>query len=303
MNKHFFLSMLCMASLAAQSQHVVWFDEPTTLKGRACWWQGVPADQQGKQKPVAAGGFNWNSDSEWEARSLPLGNGSIGCNVMGSVATERYTLNEKTLWRGGPNTAKGPADYWAQNKQSAHLLPEIRQALLDGDWDKAGQLTSSNFNSTVPYEATGEPQFRFGSFTTMGELCVETGLDESGVKHYRRALSLDSAYAKVSFEAPDGVSYERTTFVSYPANVMAVRFSASQPGKQHLQISYTPSPVGEGKFVFDGQGLLTYDGRLDNNQLRYVVRLRVLPKGGTCTYKDGKLLKDDDVVKPKTSNK
>ena len=298
MNKHFFLSMLCMASLAAQSQHVVWFDEPTSLKGRACWWQGVPADQQGKQKPVAAGGFNWNSDSEWEARSLPLGNGSIGCNVMGSVATERYTLNEKTLWRGGPNTAKGPADYWAQNKQSAHLLPEIRQALLDGDWDKAGQLTSSNFNSTVPYEATGEPQFRFGSFTTMGELCVETGLDEAGVKHYRRALSLDSAYAKVSFEAPDGASYERTTFVSYPANVMAVRFSASQPGKQQLQITYTPSPVGEGKFVFDGQGLLTYDGRLDNNQLRYVVRLRVMPKGGTCTYKEGKLCVDraDEVV-------
>ncbi|MDY5767084.1 MAG: glycoside hydrolase N-terminal domain-containing protein, partial [Alloprevotella sp.] len=229
--KHLFLtSCLALASWTCTAQNVVWFDQPTSLKGQSCWWQGIPEAERGKTKPIAAGGMNWNVDAEWEQRSLPLGNGSIGCNVMGSIETERFTLNEKTLWRGGPNTAKGPADYWAQNKESAHLLPEIRQAFTDGDWNKAAILTSQNFNSTVPYEATGEPQFRFGSYTTMGELLVATGIDESNTRDYRRALSLDSAYAKVSFATADGVRYERSTFVSYPANVMAVRFAASQPG-------------------------------------------------------------------------
>lgn len=283
------LWLACLGCSSLQAQHVVWFDEPTSLKGRACWWQGIPDDQRGKQKPVAAGGMNWNVDAEWEQRSLPLGNGSIGCNVMGSIATERYTLNEKTLWRGGPNTAKGPQDYWSQNKESAHLLPEIRQAFVDGDWNKAAILTQQNFNSTVPYEATGEPQFRFGSFTTMGELCIATGIDESGVSHYRRALSLDSALATVSFDAADGTHFERTTFVSYPANAMAVRFTASQPGKQNLQIAYTPSPVGEGQFSYDGKGRLTYCGSLDNNHMRYTVRLQVMPKGGTCTYSNNQV--------------
>ena len=283
------LWLSCLGCTTLQAQQVVWFDEPTSLKGRACWWQGIPDDQRGKQKPVAAGGMNWNVDAEWEQRSLPLGNGSIGCNVMGSIATERYTLNEKTLWRGGPNTAKGPQDYWSQNKQSAHLLPEIRQAFLDGDWNKAANLTQQNFNSTVPYEATGEPQFRFGSFTTMGELCIATGIDEAGVSHYRRALSLDSALATVSFDAADGTHFNRTTFVSYPANVMAVRFTASQPGRQNLQIAYTPSPVGEGQFSYDGKGRLTYCGSLDNNHMRYTVRLQVMPQGGTCSYSNNQL--------------
>lgn len=72
--------------------------------------------------------------------SLPIGNGSLGGNVMGSIAAERITLNEKTLWRGGPNTEKGAAYYWNVNKESAHLLPEIRQAFTDGNQKKQKNL-------------------------------------------------------------------------------------------------------------------------------------------------------------------
>ena len=82
----------------------VWFDRPTTLAGRAVW--NRPFD-----------GMN-NPDAEWETQSLPIGNGSIGANVMGSVAVERLTFNEKTLWLGGPNTAKGAAYYWDVNRKN-----------------------------------------------------------------------------------------------------------------------------------------------------------------------------------------
>ena len=56
------LWLSCLGCTTLQAQQVVWFDEPTSLKGRACWWQGIPDDQRGKQKPVAAGGMNWNVD-------------------------------------------------------------------------------------------------------------------------------------------------------------------------------------------------------------------------------------------------
>ena len=297
--KHLLLSfvMLCVPAVV-QAQHVVWFDKPNSLAGKACWWGGHPERYDAQHKPVRAGDSHTNADPEWERRSLPLGNGSIGCNVMGSVATERYTLNEKTLWRGGPNTAKGPADYWAQNKESAHLLPEIRQALRDSDFQKAAYIMAYNFNSTVPYESDGEPQFRFGSFTTLGELCIGTGLSDEGISHYSRSLQLDSAYATVRFTAADGVSYERSTFISYPANVMAVRFSASQRGKQHLHIAYTPNPLGEGTFSNPGKGEVLYSGHLDNNGMHYAVRLRVLPRGGSMHYADGALQVDgaDEVL-------
>ena len=287
--KHLLLTALAtIATATMHAQNTIWFSEPTTLEGRAIWYGGHPERYSKSNKPINAGDAAQNSDHEWEYRSLPLGNGSIGCNVMGSVSVERYTLNEKTLWRGGPNTAKGPQDYWDQNKQSAHLLKEIRQAFADNDWNKAANLTASNFNSNVPYEATGEPQFRFGSFTTMGELCIATGIDEKTVSDYRRTLSLDSALATVSF-CSDGVCYVRNTFISYPANTMAIRFKASAKGRQNLVVDYTPNPVSEPLHMSWENNSFTYVGELDNNHMKYAVRITVLPKGGILSTANNKI--------------
>lgn len=282
-------SLLFLSGAAAQAQNVVWFDEPNSLQGRNSWWAGSVVNYSNGQKTTDAAKRSGNYNHEWEYRSLPLGNGSIGCNVLGGISTELYSLNEKTLWRGGPNTAKGPKDYWDQNKESAHLLKDIRQAFLDGDWDKAANLTAQNFNSNVPYEAEREPQFRFGSYTTLGELQFATDIKDEGIQNYRRALSVDSAYATVSFTDAKGVNYVRKTFVSYPANVIAVRFSASEKGRQNMMLTYAPSPVGKGEFKADGENGLCYVGRLDNNGMEYVVRLRALAKKGKVSYVDGKL--------------
>ena len=41
--KHLLLSfvMLCVPAVV-QAQHVVWFDKPNSLAGKACWWGGHP---------------------------------------------------------------------------------------------------------------------------------------------------------------------------------------------------------------------------------------------------------------------
>ena len=129
------LGSLFAASLQAQSTDYtkglsIWFDTPNNLDGRASWYS--PA-----------------TDKAWENNSLPIGNGSLGGNVMGSIAAERITLNEKTLWRGGPNTEKGAAYYWNVNKESAHLLPEIRQAFTDGNQKKAEELVQKKATETA----------------------------------------------------------------------------------------------------------------------------------------------------------
>lgn len=162
----------------------IWFDSPNTLQGKEVW-------HSSKQ------------DASWESQSLPIGNGSIGANILGSIEAERITFNEKTLWRGGPNTAKGADYYWNVNKQSAYILDEIRKAFVEGDQKKAEKLTRENFNSEVPYEFSREKPFRFGNFTTMGEFYVETGLSTIGMSDYKRILSLDSAMAVVQFKKDD----------------------------------------------------------------------------------------------------
>uniref|UniRef100_UPI003FED5744 glycoside hydrolase family 95 protein n=1 Tax=Segatella copri TaxID=165179 RepID=UPI003FED5744 len=264
-----------------------WFDTPVTLKGQQIWYGGHPEKWTNK-KPISAGDTARNPDPDWESKSLPIGNGSIGANILGSVEAERITLNEKTLWRGGPNTKKGAAYYWNVNKNSAHVMQEIRDAFATNDWEKASQLTRKNFNSPVPYESYAEDPFRFGSFTTMGEAYIETGLSTVGMSKYRRALSLDSALATVSF-VKDEVSYQREYFISYPANVMAIRYKASRPGKQNLVFSYAPNPVSTGKMVADGKNGLLWDARLDNNDMQYAIRIRAINKGGSLSNEGGKL--------------
>lgn len=218
----------------------------------------------------------------WESQSLPIGNGSLGANIIGSVDTERITFNEKTLWRGGPNTAKGAEYYWNVNKQSAHVLDEIRKAFTEGDQQKAEMLTRQNFNSEVPYEANREKPFRFGNFTIMGEFYVETGLDTLGISDYKRILSLDSALAVVQFKKGN-VAYQRSYFISYPANVMVMRFSADRAGMQNLVFSYAPNSISQGSLSGDGDKGLVFSASLNNNGMKYVVRIQAETKGGTLS--------------------
>ena len=255
----------------------IWFDSPNTLQGKEVW-------HSSKQ------------DASWESQSLPIGNGSIGANILGSIEAERITFNEKTLWRGGPNTAKGADYYWNVNKQSAHILDEIRKAFVEGDQKKAEKLTRENFNSEVPYEFSREKPFRFGNFTTMGEFYVETGLSTIGMSDYKRILSLDSAMAVVQFKKDD-VAYQRNFFFSSPANVMVMRFSADQPGKQNLTFRYAPNPVSTGQFSADGNNGLVYTASLDNNGMKYAVRIQATVKGGTLNNTDGRItVKEADEV-------
>lgn len=255
----------------------IWFDSPNTLQGKEVWYSA-------------------QQDASWESQSLPIGNGSIGANILGSVEAERITFNEKTLWRGGPNTAKGADYYWNVNKQSAHILDEIRKAFVEGDQKKAEKLTRENFNSEVPYEFSREKPFRFGNFTTMGEFYVETGLSTIGMSDYKRILSLDSAMAVVQFKKDD-VAYHRNYFISYPANVMVMRFSADQPGKQNLTFRYAPNPVSTGQFSTDGNNGLVYTASLDNNGMKYAVRIQATVNGGTLNNADGRItVKEADEV-------
>ena len=288
----------CLPTYGQQQQNLsFWFDTPVTLKGRAIWYGGKPDQWKGESKPESAGDTARNPDQDWETQSIPVGNGSLGANILGSVEAERITFNEKTLWRGGPNTAKGAAYYWNVNKQSAPVMDQIRQAFADGDWNKAALLTRKNFNSEVPYESYAEKPFRFGNFTTMGEFYIETGLSAVGMSDYRRGLSLDSALAVVQFKKDD-VAYRREYFISYPANVMAIRFKADRPGKQNLTFSYEPNPVSTGKMEADGTDGLAYIARLDNNGMEYAVRIKAINKRGTLSNEKCKIRvsNSDEVV-------
>lgn len=224
-----------------------------------------------------------------------IGNGSLGANIMGSIKTERITLNEKTLWRGGPNNSKGADYYWRWNKKSAHILKDIRKAFADGDNEKAAQLTQNNFNGLASYEESEETPFRFGSFSTLGELQIDTDISEDKISNYRRILNIDSAIAVVEFDKED-THYERSSFISYPDNVMVIKFVASNKGKQDLILNYLPSTAAIGSTQCIGNKGILYSGELKDNKMN-LLRIQAINKGGSLEIKSGKfIIKDADEV-------
>ena len=282
----------------------IWFDMPTSSAGSAVWKGGA--------------------DPEWESKSLPLGNGSLGANVMGSISRERLTLNEKSLWTGGPAVSEDPAYYWDSDKEASGVLPAIRQAFLDGDDAAAEELTRKNFGAVPEKVVDGKRLDRFGFMTTLGELLIDTGLREGpvpkdfgkadgqkvnyggvpkkivvqrpdphsgpgeSVECYERSLSLDSALVRVSFRQ-DGVSYKREAFVSYPDQVMAVRFSSDCKRALNLQLSYLDNPLAEGRTLSCAEDEIFYSGRLRSNGERFALRVKAVCKGGSPSSEDGVL--------------
>ena len=294
----------CCSSGVKEEGLRIWFDMPASSEGCAVWAGGV--------------------DPEWESRSLPLGNGSLGASVLGSISRERLTLNEKSLWTGGPAISDDPSYYWNSNRNASGVLPAIRQAFLDGDYEKAEKLTKENFGAVSEEVVDRKKLDRFGFMTTLGELLIDTGLREgpvpdgfggngqqkvnysgkwdpvkiqrpdpkSGpgttVSGYERSLSLDSALVRVQF-VQDGISYKRESFISYPDQVMALRFSADRRRCQNLTFTYLANPLAEGKTTSLGKDEIVYSGRLKNNGERFALRVKALAGGGRVSSENGVL--------------
>lgn len=78
---------------------------------------------------------------------------------------------------------------------------------------------------------------------------------------------------------------------------MVMRFSADQPGKQNLTFRYAPNPVSTGQFSTDGNNALVYTASLDNNGMKYAVRIQATVKGGSLNNADGRItVKEADEV-------
>lgn len=209
--------------------------------------------------------------SDWEHESLPLGNGFLGASFFGGAGEETIVLNEKSLWTGGPGT--GVDNYWNCNPDASAAIPEIRRAFEEEDWNRAWYLTAANFRSNVPYDVTESP-FRFGYYTTLGNLKLTFEGEE--YSDYSRVLKLDSALVRVNY-LHDGKPRERTAFVSYPDRVMVLHIKGGAPS----DIRYIPCSAAQGGFVTEPGGF-HYSGRLNENGMRFSVRVRILD-GEECT--------------------
>lgn len=147
---------------------------------------------------------------EW-VEALPVGNGRLGAMVFGGVASERLTLNEDSLWSGGPRA-------WDNPVAPSHLA-EIRRLLFEGSYSQADALCKQ---MQGPFNQSYQP---------MGDLLLDHAFPDTGeVSGYYRELDLDRAVAATRFTRA-GITYSREVLASCPDQVIVMQLSASEPGK------------------------------------------------------------------------
>lgn len=248
----------------------------------------------------------------WESEALPIGNAYMGSMIFGGVKEDFIQVNEHTLWSGGPGANPqydgGHARTAAENRQS---LQNARRALQDkmtaftatqsAYIDENGNIVAHDYTSEDAElkgyikGLMGEREY-FGSYQSLGNIHIadsNVGEDLTESKNYtdyQRILDIDNAVATVQY-MDNGVQFVREYFMSYPQNVLVVRYSASQAGSINRTVWIT-SPQ-EKSTVSVEDNIITMTGQPADHQedgLKFAQQLKVIPQKGSLKTEGNKIV-------------
>ncbi|MCQ2463501.1 MAG: glycoside hydrolase family 95 protein [Clostridia bacterium] len=184
----------------------------------------------------------------WERQAVPLGNGKIGVKVFGGFNCELIQFNEKTLWSGGPGTAKEL--HGIVNADGGKAFREVQKLLAEGKNTEAEEKMHSlegTLDGLGAYQAFGSLYMNFSS--------------DAACDDYVRDLDFDTASAMVSYKAVSGAQ-NRHYFVSYPDNCFVGRIVPTDESKLNCDM-YVVSEQN-GKIVSSGD-TITLKGTVNGN--------------------------------------
>lgn len=183
---------------------------------------------------------------DWN-EALPLGNGKLGAMVFGGIKEELISLNEETLWTGGPVNPN-------PNPEAYKYLQPVREALLkDSINDAVKALKKMQGPNTQMYQPLGDIRIKQ---TFNGE-----------AKNYTRTLDIKQAATATTFES-NGVNYYREMFISAPDQVMVIKLHASKLNALNLEILLDHTLEHQEQFESDGSMVLKGKARITNDERR-----------------------------------
>ncbi len=148
-----------------------------------------------------------------------------------------------------------------------------------------GQLAREHlqFNDITLW--TGDAK-TMGAYQPFGDVFINLPGHDQGVSHYSRRLELDKSLHRVSYRRA-GVTYQRDSFASHPAQAMLVRLTASQPGQYTGSVELTDmhgARIGAaGSRIYATGSLAGYvnnPSAPSGNVLDYASQVQVLHEGG-----------------------
>ncbi|KXJ90392.1 Six-hairpin glycosidase-like protein [Microdochium bolleyi] len=200
--------------------------------------------------------------------SLPIGNGRLGGMIRGATTQETISTNEDSFWSGTAMDRLNP--------DAPATLKTVQQLLLRGEVPKAELEAALGLSGTPTSMRIYQPG---------GDLRIKyDGVSTANITGYERWLDLADGSAGVYFrDAISGVAYRREYIASAPADVLAVRLTASKPGMLSVRVKFERPSTGQNRLVDksyaeDKHSLFaTYS----SGEIRAVTGARVSHVGGT----------------------
>ncbi len=204
---------------------------------------------------------------EW-MEAMPIGNGRLSGMIYGGVKKERVALNEITMW-------SGQHDPTSNDICGADKLAEMRSYFFNGNPEKGDSLGQQYLNGRMT---------SFGTHVPVGDLVLDIDHKSNMISGYSRELDLSDAVARVSYKAGD-ITYTREYIASYPAQVMALRLTASENGALSFAAGVDLLRKAEVSVAGD---CLQFGGKVDfpmhgPGGVNFTGMIKVIPQGGTVS--------------------
>lgn len=193
--------------------------------------------------------------------ALPIGNGSLGAMVFGTVPDERIQINEHTVWEGRSTTRVNPT--------AVQMLPEIRKALFGREYGTAQQLVEKHMlagNCTLkPYQP-------------LCDLLVCPVGSWGETVYAFRELDLLAGVHRVQYSVWDRTLY-RECFASLTHGVIVARFWAD--GGKGTSYRVRLDREQDVTAIHIHENAVVLKGQLGDDGVRFQAQAMVLPEGGT----------------------
>lgn len=221
--------------------------------------------------------LRYDRPADYFEEALVLGNGTLGATVYGGILQDKISLNDITLWTGGPEGEPySPEAYKA--------LPEIRALLDKGsyrDANRANQKIQGHYCE---------------NYQPLGTLIIDYDVNEgTKAEGYERWLDISNATAHSGYTA-GGTEFTSDYFVSAPDSALVVRLKSGSASGIHARVSFTsllPHSVVPAKDGLSVEGYVAYHSFPNyyrgaekthlydpERGVRFRTLLKVIPVGG-----------------------
>ena len=214
----------------------------------------------------------YNSWTEEYIEGLPVGNGRLAAMMLGTPGKLRIALNHEWMWRGESRFREHP-------DVSGHL-PEIRQALLEGDFLKGTALANEYLGGLG---GVSGKRGRVDPYVPVGDIWVET--DAGDAAGYKRTLDLDTGLAETSFTAPSGKISEKL-FISCTNGCGAAEVTSEKPADFIVSLSRKEDTVCTVSLAAMEDGILLKGAFNDGIKFEAAVRVET---DGFVEITDGRI--------------